>query len=75
MPFCIFGNLILQTSKFLIYKFPSGVSQPHKVEFLTRAAFMHRADQGHDALMHYVVFTGLLERWSCINAGDNSPLN
>ena len=28
-------------------------------ELLTTAAFMHRDDQGHDALKHYVILKGL----------------
>ena len=47
----------------------SGVSQPHNVdmmhecstgELLSRAAFMHHDDQGHDALKHHVVLKELM---------------
>ena len=61
---------------------PAGVSQPHRVgmmlecstgELLTRAAFMHYDDQGHDALRHDAVLKGLRQlnmchTWTLINS-------
>ena len=47
---------------------PTGVSQSRRVvmmlecstgELLARAAFMHHADQGHDALRYHAVLKGL----------------
>ena len=34
-------------------------------ELLTRAAFMHDDDKGHDALMHYAVLKGLYSALMC----------
>ena len=34
---------------------------PVKCELLARAAFMHHADKGHDALKHYPAVKGLID--------------
>ena len=54
---------------------PSGVSQTRIVgvmlecstgKVLTRAAFTHHDDQGHDALMHYAAVKGITHQTVCV---------
>ena len=57
---------------FIHHTHPSGVYQASMIgmmhecspgDLLTRAAFMHHADQGHATLKHYAALKGLNARW------------
>ena len=67
---CCTGKL-LAGAALLHHADPSGVPQPRRVgmmlELLTRAAFLHHDDQGHDPLRYHAILKGLIRIISFID--------